>query len=215
MRTFTDCCAEPLYGCAVGTNSETNFATYVGAKYGVDVNSATTAMHLAFLSLGIGPGDEVITVRFTFVATVAAILYTGAKAVLVYVDPLSWNMNPQLIEAAITPRARAIMPVDLHGCPADMASITGVASKHGIPVIEDAAQAHGAEISGRRCGTIGDSGCFSFYPGKNLGAHGERGMVFTNNDMHANKIRMLRDWGQVHKYIIEWKDYKAQYSGLN
>src|SRR5664280_2669788 len=170
---------------------EDDFAAYCGAKYGVAVNSGTSALHLALLALGIGPGDEVITVPFTFVATVAAILYTGARPVMVDVDPLTWNMNPRQLEAAITSRTKAMLPVHLHGCPADMPAITEIASQHRIPIIEDAAQAHAAEIAGRRCGSIGDLGCFSFYPGKNLGAYGEGGMVVTSNEEHACKIRIL------------------------
>ena len=136
------------------------------------VNSGTSALHLALLAADVGPGDEVITVSMTFVATTAAILYCGAKPVFVDVDPVSWTMNPALIEAAITPRTKAILPVHLHGLMADMDPIMEIARRHGLVVIEDAAQAHGAEYKGRRAGSIGDLGCFSFYPGKNLGAYG-------------------------------------------
>jgi len=193
---------------------EDDFAAYCGAKYGVAVNSGTSALHLALLALGIGPGDEVITVPFTFVATVAAILYTGARPVMVDVDPLTWNMNPRQLEAAITSRTKAMLPVHLHGCPADMPAITEIASQHRIPIIEDAAQAHAAEIAGRRCGSIGDLGCFSFYPAKNLGAYGEGGMVVTSNEEHACKIRILRDWGQKRKYVHEYRAFNYRMEGI-
>jgi dTDP-4-amino-4,6-dideoxygalactose transaminase len=169
---------------------------------------------LALLALGVGPGDEVITVPFTFVATVAAILYTGARAVMVDVDPLTWNMDPRQLEASITSRTKAILPVHIHGCPADMPAITEIASRYRIPIVEDAAQAHGAEINGRRCGSIGDLGCFSFYPGKNLGAYGEGGIVVTNNEEHAYRIRILRDWGQKHKYLHEYKAFNYRMDGI-
>lgn len=145
---------------------EREFAAYSGAKHGVALNSGTSALHLAMLSAGLQPGDEVITVPFTFVATVAAVLYTGARPIFVDVDPQSFTMDVNQIEKAITPLTKAILPVHLHGQPADMDPILEIARKHGLIVIEDAAQAHGAEYKGRRVGSIGDLGCFSFYPGK-------------------------------------------------
>jgi dTDP-4-amino-4,6-dideoxygalactose transaminase len=148
----------------------------------------------------VGPGDEVITVPFTFVASVAAILYAGGRPALVDIDRRSFNMDPRWIEAAITPRTKAILPVHLYGQPADMDPILDIARRHRLVVIEDAAQAHGARYRGRPVGTIGDLGCFSFYPTKNLGAYGEGGAVTTNNPDYAKKIRMLRDWGQDRKY---------------
>jgi dTDP-4-amino-4,6-dideoxygalactose transaminase len=160
---------------------EEEFAAYSGAAIGVGVNTGTSALHLALLAADIGPGDEVITVPFTFVATVAAICYTGAKPVFVDIDPITFTMDPAGLEAAITPRTKAIMPVHLYGQTADMDPILAIARRHGLLVIEDAAQAHGAEYKGRRAGGMGDMGCFSFYPGKNLGAYGEGGMVVTNN----------------------------------
>ena len=160
---------------------EERFAAYCGVKHCMALNSGTSALHLALLAAGIGPGDEVITVSMTFVATTAAILYCGAKPVFVDVDPDTWTMDPKLIEAAITPRTKAILPVHLHGLMADMDPIMEIARRHGLVVIEDAAQSHGAEYKGRRAGSIGDIGCFSFYPGKNLGAYGEGGAVVTNN----------------------------------
>ena len=164
---------------------EEEFARYCGAKDCIAVNSGTSALHLALLAAGVGPGDEVITVPFTFVASVAAILYTGARPVLVDIDPCSFNMDPAAIEARITPRTKAILPVHLYGQPADMDPIMEVARRHGLIVIEDAAQAHGAKYKGRPAGSIGDIACFSFYPGKNLGAYGEGGAVTTSNPAHA------------------------------
>ena len=179
---------------------EEEFATYCGAQHGVAVNSGTSALHLSLLAAHIGPGDEVITVPFTFVASVAAIRYTGARPILVDIEPRSYTMDVERIEAAITKRTKAILPVHLYGQPADMDPILEVAERRGLVVIEDAAQAHGAEYKGRRVGSIGDLACFSFYPGKNLGAYGEGGIVMTNNPEYASIIRMLRDWGQEQKY---------------
>src|SRR5262249_55262056 len=150
-------------------------------------------------------GDEVITVPFTFVASVAAIHYCGATPVLVDIDPRYYNMDPAQVEKAITPRTKAIMPVHLYGQPADMGPILEIARRHKLLVIEDACQSHGAEYKGRRAGTLGDMGCFSFYPGKNLGAYGEGGMVVTANADYARTIRMLRDWGAEKKYQHELK----------
>ena len=172
---------------------EAQFASYCQASYAMGVNTGTSALHLALLAAGIGHGDEVITTPFTFIATVSAIDYTGAKPVFVDIDPASFTIDPQQIEAAITPRTKAILPVHLYGQPADMDAIMAIARKHGLLVIEDAAQAHGAEYHGKRVGSIGDLGCFSFYPGKNLGAYGEGGAVTTNNPEFARKVRMLRD----------------------
>jgi len=179
---------------------EEAFAAYCGTSFCVALNTGTSALHLALLAAGIGPGDEVITVPMTFVATVAAILYSGATPVFVDVDPETWTMDPNLVEAAITPRTRAILPVHLHGRLADMAAISAIARQHGLVVIEDAAQAHGAERGGVRAGAFGDIGCFSFYPGKNLGACGEGGAIVTANADYAAAIRSLRDWGQEGRY---------------
>jgi dTDP-4-amino-4,6-dideoxygalactose transaminase len=179
---------------------EQRFASYCSAGHCLAVNSGTSALHVALLAAGVGAGDEVITVPLTFVATTAAILYSGATPVFVDVDPVSWTMDPTLIEAAITPRTRAILPVHLHGLAADMDPIMEIARRHGLIVIEDAAQAHGAEYKGRRAGSIADLGCFSFYPGKNLGAYGEGGAVVTNRPEFAHRISLLRDWGQESKY---------------
>jgi dTDP-4-amino-4,6-dideoxygalactose transaminase len=193
---------------------EEEFSAYSGASYGIGVNSGTSALHLALLAAGVGPGDEVITVPFTFVATVSAVVYTGARPVLVDIDPVTYTMDVKQLEAAITERTKAILPVHLYGQPADMDPILEVARRHGLVVIEDAAQAHGAEYKGQRVGSIGDFGCFSFYPGKNLGAYGEGGMVVTNNPESARTLRMLRDWGAERKYEHVLKGYNYRLEGI-
>lgn len=193
---------------------EEEFASYSGARYGIGVNTGTSALHLALLAGGIGAGDEVITVPFTFVATAAAIVYSGAKPVFVDVHPDTYTMDPSLLEAAITPRTKAIMPVHLYGQPADMDPILSIAKRHKLLVIEDAAQAHGAEYKGRRCGSLGDLGCFSFYPGKNLGAYGEGGIVTTDNPEFARSIRMLRDWGAEKRYEHLVKGFNYRMEGV-
>ncbi|HIK06625.1 MAG TPA: DegT/DnrJ/EryC1/StrS family aminotransferase [Trichormus sp. M33_DOE_039] len=193
---------------------EEEFSDYCGANYGIAVNTGTSALHLALLAAGIGPGDEVITTPFTFIATVAAISYTGATPVFVDIDPIAYTIDVTQIEAAITARTKAILPVHLYGQPADMDPILEIAHRYGLIVIEDAAQAHRAEYKGRRVGSIGDLGCFSFYPGKNLGAYGEGGMVVTNNSEYAHKIEMLRDWGQERKYHHALKGYNYRMDGL-
>src|ERR1700686_1222620 len=193
---------------------EERFAAYCNVGHCRAVNTGTSALHLALLAAGIGPGDEVITVSMTFVATTAAVLYTGARPVFVDVDPVTWTMNPALIEAAITPRTKAILPVHLHGLMADMDPIMAIARRHGLVVIEDAAQAHGAEYKGRRAGSIGDLGCFSFYPGKNLGAYGEGGGVGNNQTRIARRISLLRDWGQESKYNHVLPGYNYRMDGI-
>lgn len=193
---------------------EKEFAAYSGARYGIAVNSGTSALHLALLAAGIGPGDEVITVPFTFVATVAAIIYTGARPVFVDIEPSSFTMNVNQIQSVITPRTKAILPVHLYGQPADLDPILEIARQHKIKVIEDAAQAHGAEYKGKRVGSIGDLGCFSFYPGKNLGAYGEGGMVVTNDPEYTRTIRMLRDWGAENKYQHILKGFNYRMEGM-
>ena len=179
---------------------EESFAAYCGVRHAVAVNSGTSALHLALLAAGVGPGDEVITVPMTFVASVAAIVYAGATPVFVDIDPVTWTMDPTAIEAAITPRTRALLPVHLHGRLADMDGFADVARRHELVVIEDAAQAHGAERGAVRAGAFGEMGCFSFYPGKNLGACGEGGAVTTDDPALAVVLRSLRDWGQEGKY---------------
>jgi dTDP-4-amino-4,6-dideoxygalactose transaminase len=193
---------------------EKEFAVYCGSTECIALNSGTSALHLALLAAGIGPGHEVITVPFTFVASVSAVIYAGARPVLVDIDPRSFTMDPSAIEAAITPRTKAILPVHLYGQPADMDPIMEVARRHGLVVIEDAAQAHGAKYKGRPVGSIGDIACFSFYPTKNLGAYGEGGAVTTNNPRHADTIRKLRDWGQDRKYHHVLRGYNYRMEGL-
>jgi dTDP-4-amino-4,6-dideoxygalactose transaminase len=196
------------------TAFEEEFAAYCNARFGVALNSGTSALHLALLAAGIGPGDEVITVPFTFVATVAAISYTGARPVFVDIESRSYTMDVSLLEDRITGRTKAILPVHLYGQPADMDPILEIGRRHNLVVIEDAAQAHGAEYKGRRVGGIGDFGCFSFYPGKNLGAYGEGGMITTNNPDYLNTIRMLRDWGQARKYEHSLRGYNYRMDSL-
>ena len=193
---------------------EKEFAAYCGARYGVAVNSGTSALHLALLAADIGPGDEVITVSATFVATVAAVRYIGARPVLLDIEPRSYTMDVAQIDAAITERTRAILPVHLYGQSADMDPILEVARRWGLIVIEDAAQAHGAEYKGLRAGSIGDLGCFSFYPSKNLGAYGEGGMVVTDSPEYAHTLRMLRDWGQERRYYHVIPAYNYRMDGL-
>ena len=193
---------------------EANFAAYCGAKHCVALNTGTSALHLAILALGIGPGDEVITVPMTFVATVAAIRYANATPVFIDIDPESWTMDARQLEAAITPRTKAILPVHMHGRLADMSAILAIAERHGLPVIEDSAQAHGAEALGKRAGTFGSIGCFSFYPGKNLGACGEGGAIVTDDDGYAAVIRQLRDWGQTAKYNHERHGFNYRMDGI-
>jgi dTDP-4-amino-4,6-dideoxygalactose transaminase len=193
---------------------EKAFALYCGVSEGVALNTGTSALHLALLAADIGPGDEVITTAATFVATVAAIRYAGARPVLVDINPETYTIDVERIEAAITSRTRAIIPVHLYGQMADMDPITEIARRRGLIVIEDACQAHGAEYRGRRAGSIGDMGCFSFYPGKNLGAYGEGGAVVTNNSEYARKIRMLRDWGAEVRYHHVLKGYNYRMDGI-
>ena len=182
---------------------EEEFAAYSGARYGVAVNSGTSALHLALLAAGVGPSDEVITVPFTFMATVAAVRYTGATPVFVDIEPRSCTMDVTQVRNAITDRTSAIIPVHLYGQPADLGPLLNLAREHHLTVIEDAAQAHGAEYRGRRVGGLGDFGCFSFYPGKNLGAYGEGGLVVTNDEGQAKALRSLRNWGEDQPYKHE------------
>jgi dTDP-4-amino-4,6-dideoxygalactose transaminase len=193
---------------------EEEFAAYCGGGQGIGVNSGTSALHLALLAAGVGPGDEVITVPFTFAATVAAIHFTGAAPVFVDIDPVSFTMDPAQLERVITPRTKVILPVHLFGQPADMDPIMEISRRHGILVIEDAAQAHGAEYKGRRAGSLGDMACFSFYPAKNLGAYGEGGAVVTGNREFASAIRKLRDWGQSHRYYHDLKGFNYRMDGM-
>ena len=180
---------------------EEEIATKLSAKHAVGCASGTDALILALLAAGIGPGDEVITTPFSFVATAGSIAYVGAKPVFVDIDPVSFNIDPEKIEAAITPMTRAIMPVHLFGLPADLDSILAIAEAKTLLVIEDAAQAIAARHRGRYVGTIGDLGCFSFFPSKNLGAAGDAGLITTNDTAMAERLRMLRVHGSKQKYL--------------
>lgn len=177
------------------------FAAYIGVKHAVGVCSGTDALEMALRAYGIGAGDEVITVANTYIATCEAISLAGAEVRLVDCDPRTYNIDPGRIEMAITARSKAILPVHLYGQPADMDPILALARQHGLRVIEDCAQSHGALYKGRKTGTFGDAACFSFYPGKNLGAYGDAGAVVTNDDEVADRIRLLRNHGQRQKYI--------------
>ncbi|MDL1892494.1 DegT/DnrJ/EryC1/StrS family aminotransferase [Sphingobacteriales bacterium CHB3] len=179
---------------------EKQFAAAHGMKHCIGVGTGTDALHVVLWALNIGSGDEVITVSHTFIATAEAISLTGAKPVFVDIDPETYTMNPALLEKAITPKTKAIIPVHLYGQPAAMADIMAIANRHGIPVVEDACQAHLAQYEGKFVGQFGVAAAFSFYPGKNLGAYGEGGGVTTNDDALAKKIRMLRDHGSEKKY---------------
>lgn len=193
---------------------EKNFAHYTGVRHAVGVNSGTSALHLALLALGVGEGDEVITAANTFVATVEAIAYCGATPVLVDIHPDTYNIDPEKIQAAITERTKALLPVHLYGMPADMNRILEIAKAKHLFVIEDAAQAHGARYEGKRVGSLGNCGCFSFYPGKNLGAYGEGGAVVTNDNTIAEKIKVLRDHGQTEKYKHQVVGYNMRLEGF-
>lgn len=193
---------------------ETSFAGYCGSRYAVGVGSGTDALWLTLLAMGVGPGDEVITVPNTFFATAEAISFAGARPVLVDVDERAYTMKPELLEPRITGRTRAIIPVHLFGQMADMDPIMDIARRHGLRVIEDACQAHGAEYKGRRAGCIGDAGVFSFYPGKNLGAYGEAGAVVTNSTEIYERLRMLRDHGQRRKHDHQIIGWNARMDGL-
>jgi len=186
---------------------ERDFAQFCGAPYAVGVGNGTDALWFALLGLGIGSGDEVITVPMTFIATAEAISFCGATPVFVDIEPETYTMDPARLERAITPRTKAIIPVHLYGQTADMDPILEIAKRHQLHVIEDACQAHGAEYKGKKAGSIGIAGCFSFYPGKNLGAFGEAGAVVTSDERLKSAMQMLRDHGQERKYhhaVVGW-----------
>ena len=193
---------------------EEDFAAFSGSPHAIGLGTGTEALWLVLLALGVGHGDEVITVPSTFMATAEAITYCGAVPVFVDIEERSYTMNPKLLERAITSRTKAIIPVHLYGQPADMDPILEIARKHGLPVVEDACQAHGAEYKGRKAGAIGDAGCFSFYPGKNLGALGEAGAVITASVELRDKIRMYRDHGQRTKYYHSEIGWNARMDGI-
>ncbi len=195
---------------------ERSFAAYCRTEYVIGVGSGTEALWLALLAADVGPGDEVITVPNTFIATTEAISYCGAEPVFVDVDPETYTMDPALVEAAITAKTKAIIPVHLYGQMADMDPIMETARRHNLMVIEDAAQAHGAHYKEKPAGSIGDMGCFSFYPGKNLGAYGEAGAVTTSDAHLAEKINRLRDHGQDRKYyhqVVGWNGRMDGFQG--
>jgi dTDP-4-amino-4,6-dideoxygalactose transaminase len=193
---------------------ERSFAAYCGAPHAIGVASGTAALHLALLACGVERGHEVITTPLTFIAAVEAIVQAGARPVFVDIDPTTYNLDPAQVEGAISPRTRAVVPVHLYGRPADMDRLLELARRHGLRVIEDAAQAHGARYKGRRVGTLGDAACFSFYPGKNLGAYGDGGMVTTNDPEVGRRVRMLRDHGRTDKYAHQVLGYGERLDAL-
>jgi dTDP-4-amino-4,6-dideoxygalactose transaminase len=219
MPEFLAVIREVIEACAFAggpyvAKFEEDFAAFCQTRHAAGVGNGTDALWLALLALGVGPGDEVITVPSTFIATAEAITYCGARPVFVDIEAQTYTMDPALLEAAITPRTKAIIPVHLFGQMADMDPILAIAARHGIPVIEDACQAHGATYHGRAAGSLGVAGCFSFYPGKNLGAFGEAGATTTNDpDLHG-KICVLRDHGQVRKYHHAMVGWNGRMDGI-
>jgi dTDP-4-amino-4,6-dideoxygalactose transaminase len=202
LRALEDICESTSFAQGSATSDfEAKFAAYCGVEHCVSLNSGTSALHLALRCLDVRPGDEVITVSMTFIATAWAISYTGATPVFVDIDPVRRTLDPDKLEAAITPRTKAIIPVHLYGMPAEMDHIKLIAERHGLPIIEDAAQAHGARYRGKRVGQFGKIACFSFYPSKNLGAYGEGGALVTNDASIAQRARSLRDHAQSQKYL--------------
>lgn len=193
---------------------ERDFAQYCEADFAVGVDSGISALELALRAYDISPGDEVITTTHTFIATVSAVSFTGAQPVLVDIDPQTYTIDPAAAEAAITSRTKAILPVHLYGQAADMDAILDIAKKHNLVVIEDACQAHGGRYKGKRLGSLGDAGCFSFYPAKNLGCYGDGGALVTNKPDIAEKVRMLRNYGQREKYRHEYMAYNRRLDTL-
>ncbi|MEW6251518.1 MAG: DegT/DnrJ/EryC1/StrS family aminotransferase [Planctomycetota bacterium] len=193
---------------------EADFAEFCGTKHCVALNSGTSALHVALLCLDIGPGDEVIVPAMSFIATAWPVLYVGARPVFVDVDPRRYTLDPARLAAAITKKTKAIMPVHLYGQCADMDPILEIAAGHNIPVIEDAAQAHGATYKNRRAGSLGRMACFSFYPGKNLGAYGEGGALVTSDDRLADIARQVRDHGQKTRYVHERLGFNYRMDGF-
>lgn len=189
---------------------EQEVAAYCGVRHAISCASGTDALLLALRACGVGPGDEVITTPFTFVATASTISMCGARPVFVDIDPLTYNLDPSRIEAAITPRTRAVVPVHLYGQPADLDAIAALCRHYGLKLIEDAAQSFGAEYGGRKSGAYGDLGCFSFYPSKNLGAFGDGGMVITDDDTLAERVRMLANHGSRVRYHHDMLGYNSR-----
>ena len=192
---------------------EEKFAAACGVRHAIATSNGTTALHAALLAHGIGPGDEVITTPFTFIASVNSILFTGARPVFADIDAQTFNINPALVEAAVTPRTKAIMPVHLYGLPCDMDALEAIARRHGLAIIEDAAQAVGAEYKGRRAGSFG-TGCFSLYATKNV-TSGEGGMITTSDDALAEHCRMLRSHGMARRYYHEMLGYNFRMTDLH
>lgn len=193
-----------------GSDFEKAFAGYIGARHAIGVGSGTEALHLGLVACGVGPGDEVLTVPNTAVPTLSAISFAGARPVFVDIDPHTFCMDAKAVEAAITPATRAIIPVHLYGNACHMEAIMAVANRHGLAVVEDACQAHGARFHGKTVGTFGAYGCFSFYPSKNLGAFGDGGMVVTDDDERAQQIILLRNYGQLERYYHEIKGFNSR-----
>jgi len=196
------------------TELEEKVAAYTGTKYGIGVASGTDALYLALLAAGVGEGDEVITTPFTFFATVETIIYCGARPVFVDIDPATFNIDTSQLEKAVTGRTRAIIPVHLYGYPCNMEEVSAVAEKHGLVVIEDAAQAFGADIRGKKVGSFGKAGCFSFYPSKNLGCYGDGGMIVTSDADFAARVRSLRNHGTSATYSHERIGYNSRLDEL-
>lgn len=218
-QELMDAASRVLDSCQFALGSEVaafeeEFAAFCQVKWAAGVNTGTSALHLALLAGNVGPGDEVITVSQTFIATVSAILYSGAKPVFVDINASSYTMDPKLVEAAITERTKAIIPVHLYGQTADMEPIVEIARRHNLLVIEDACQAHGAEYKGRRAGSLAHMAAFSFYPGKNLGACGEGGALVTSDEELIRKVKMLRDWGQEKRYHHALRGYNYRMDNI-
>lgn len=193
---------------------EEEFARYLGVRHAIGVNSGTSALFLTLHALGVGPGDEVITISQTFIATIEAILWTGARPVFVDIDQKTYTMDPSQVEGAVSKKTKAILPVHLYGHPVDMDPILEIARKKRLWVVEDACQAHGALYKGKQVGSLGDVACFSFYPGKNLGSYGEGGAVVTNDAALAEKIKKLRNHGGLDKYGHEILGTNARLEGI-
>jgi len=193
---------------------EAAFAAFCGARFCIGVGSGTSAIHLALLAAGVGPDSEVITTPFTFIASAEPIWMAGARPVFADIDPATCNIDPRKVEDAITPRTRAILPVHLYGRPAAMRPLLAIGARYGIQVIEDAAQAHGASVAGQPVGSLGKLACFSFYPGKNLGAYGDAGAITTGDEALAARLRMLRDHGRQSKYEHQILGYGERLDAL-
>jgi dTDP-4-amino-4,6-dideoxygalactose transaminase len=191
-------------------NFEKEFADYLGVKYVIGVNSGTDALHLALIAAGVGQGDEVITVSNTFISTVLAIYWVGAKPILMDIDEKTYNLDPAKLKEKITSKTKAIILVHLYGYPCQMDKIQAIAKESHLKVIEDSCQAHGSSFKGKKLGTIGDVGCFSFYPSKNLGAYGDAGVLVTNNEKIAKKILLLRNYGEEKKYFYKIKGFNTR-----